>query len=463
MNLFLIFLVAFALTAHADYKSFYFEKAQEKKWSNFAPPSRNSDDTKSSNFKQMINPQDPNDLRTFNQRYFVDTQYAARKTSPTLFYLCGEATCNGAAGVVTYFAKRLKANIISLEHRYYGKSQPFKELSTANLQYLSTENALQDAANFQKFAMNQLGFQGKWIVLGGSYAGSLAAYYRQRYPNLVVGALASSGPVQADDNFDEYDLHVATVAGPDCLQKIQDVVAEVESALQNPEKLKSLKAAFSAEKLQTDLDFVYLIADMGALAIQYNYKDHFCELLNTTNPMEGYAKFTQEIYSDWGMNALSGSASGATSLNPADYESVFGMRQWFYQSCTEYGYWQNAFPDKKRSARSQLINSQYHREICGRLFNIEIATPIQKINDNFFKPLLLPSASQIFFTNGATDPWINLSLAKENGNDTNPNHSYFTISEAAHCDDLRPPKPTDLESLTEAREQFLNLATRWLE
>lgn len=462
MKLLTVCVAVFSAAAFADYKSFYFQKAQEKK-ENRTLSKPYSNQPEAQIFVQLINPSDPKDTRTFNQRYFVETQYATNKSSPTLFYLCGETTCGGVAAGLYSMAEKLKTNLIAIEHRYYGKSQPFSQLTTENLHYLSTEHALIDAANFQKYAMKILGFNGKWVVIGGSYAGSLAAYYRQKFPELVVGALASSGPVQAEENFETYDRHVAQVAGPQCLSQIKKVTAQLELALKHPEELSLLKAKFSAEKLLTELDFLYLVADMGALAVQYGYKDHFCQLLDSDNPMEGYAKFTQEIYKSWGMNALSGSASGAVSLSPADYENDFGMRQWFYQSCTEYGYWQNAYHDESLSARSQLINPTYHQDICRRLFGIEAPTPTSQINTQFFAPLLLETTSQIFFTNGSTDPWINLSIAEENGNTTNSKLSYFTIKGAAHCDDLRSPKPTDSEALKTARKTFLELVTQWLQ
>ncbi|GAY33484.1 hypothetical protein CUMW_007480, partial [Citrus unshiu] len=39
-------------------------------------------------------------------------------------------------------AKKFGAAVVSLEHRYYGKSSPFKSLSTENLKYLSSKQAL---------------------------------------------------------------------------------------------------------------------------------------------------------------------------------------------------------------------------------------------------------------------------------------------------------------------------------
>ena len=35
----------------------------------------------------------------------------------------------------------------------------------------------------------------KWLSVGGSSSGTLLALYRQRHPELVVGALASSAPM----------------------------------------------------------------------------------------------------------------------------------------------------------------------------------------------------------------------------------------------------------------------------
>lgn len=66
--------------------------------------------------------------------------------------------------------------------------QNFSDLSVENLQFLNSEQALADLAAFvqamnEKFKLEQ----SKWICFGGSYPGSLSAWFRLKYPHLVAG------------------------------------------------------------------------------------------------------------------------------------------------------------------------------------------------------------------------------------------------------------------------------------
>lgn len=76
-------------------------------------------------------------------------------------------------------------------------------MNITNLKYLTSEQALADLAAFIE-GMNQFygfGDEVKWIVIGGSYAGTLAAWLRLKYPHLVYGAIASSAPLLAKLDF----------------------------------------------------------------------------------------------------------------------------------------------------------------------------------------------------------------------------------------------------------------------
>lgn len=76
-------------------------------------------------------------------------------------------------------------------------------MSVDNLRYLSSEQALADLAYFIQ-GMNEkykLTRSNKWIVFGGSYPGSLAAWARMKYPHLIHAAVSTSGPLLAKINF----------------------------------------------------------------------------------------------------------------------------------------------------------------------------------------------------------------------------------------------------------------------
>ncbi len=456
------FLVLGSLVAKADPKDFYYRQYLQHR---MHATVLDSTTTQSGTFDQKLDHSNANDTRTFKQRYWYDTSLAQGPDSPVIFVLCGEAECGGGGefvGPVHDHAAKIHANMVTLEHRYYGQTQPFDQLTTDNLKYLTTDFALQDAAAFQAFAESQLQLTGKWVVVGGSYPGSLAAYYRLKYPNLVEGALASSGPVQARANFEDYDHHVFQVAGPQCAAQIKKVVAQIEAVLNDPTSLLAIKKQFEADTLTDNTDFLYLVADMGALAVQYGYKTQFCNLLAGSDPMTGYATFTKEIFQSWQMTALSDSVAGAIATDTSLYSSGVGNRQWWYQSCTEFGYFQNAWHDPAESARSQLINPAYHQAACQRLFGFDKAVDTDNINNNFYQPLLDPSTTNILFTNGSDDPWSLLSITVPNGNASNPNTTAYLIDGGSHCTDLLPASSTDSSSLQGARTLFDTLLAKWL-
>ncbi len=416
-------------------------------------------------FQQRIDHDHPA-LGTFAQRYYIDETYADSSNSPVFFYICGEAVCRPSSlnGAIREVAKQYHARMVALEHRYYGESLPRPTFSATDLKYLTTDFALRDLAAFQLSMTQSHHWTGKWIAFGGSYPGSLSAYYRLKYPDLVAGSLASSAPVQAKENFEEYDAHVTKVAGPECAAKMRLANQAIESAMQDEGRLHEMKRLFGIETLRDNSDFLFMVADIGSAAVQYGYKPIFCKMLTeNSDPIVGYAAFAQYLYQAWHIaDPMSLATQGAESENPADYADGLGMRQWYYQSCTEYGYWQNAHHDATQSTRSYLVNQDYFSNVCRRLFGIQSSANTAAINQQYYFPLLNESTSHIFFTNGSTDPWSLLSLSATNGNATNKNLHYTTIEGAAHCDDLHAPRATDTAALVSARLALSTYLSQWL-
>ena len=63
-------------------------------------------------------------------------------------YIGGEGTASCPSGYVTELAKKFKALVVTLEHRFYGESIPNDSSATENLKYLTVNNALADLATF---------------------------------------------------------------------------------------------------------------------------------------------------------------------------------------------------------------------------------------------------------------------------------------------------------------------------
>lgn len=144
--------------------------------------------------------------QTFAQRYWVDSEFATSPNAPIIYHICGEGNCAHGYFLhdnAIFWAQQLGARLVYLEHRYYGRSLPFSDLSASHLKFLTLSNVLDDLATFEKWISKQNGWTGPWIVVGGSYSGTLAALYRFEHPDLVVGALAASAPMKSGVGVDE--------------------------------------------------------------------------------------------------------------------------------------------------------------------------------------------------------------------------------------------------------------------
>ena len=62
-------------------------------------------------------------------------------------------------------------------------------MSDDSLQYLNSEQALADLAEFRNAMVSkfQLDNKNKWVMFGGSYPGALSAWFRLKYPHLTIG------------------------------------------------------------------------------------------------------------------------------------------------------------------------------------------------------------------------------------------------------------------------------------
>lgn len=424
-------------------------------------------------FTQALDHFDATNTQTFQQRYVIDSTYAKGASSPVVYYICGEGDCiNDELGPpgsewAWGLAQALGAHIVALEHRYYGQSQPFAQQTAANFTWLTVEQAIEDLATFQKWAVSTQGLSGKWVAIGGSYPADLAAIYRLKHPELVSGAIASSACAQFSNGTDDSDRVAAQTAGASCTQAFRaQVLTPIVNALGNETAMAPIKAAFDAADIPDDLDFLGTVTGMAIFAIQETGAQEFCAALQGSDPLTSFATFMKSSVATWGTRLVYWSYAGMGSTDATQFEGAIGMRQWMYQGCTEEGQFSAvvmmANPDTTASLSSALTNS-LPGKYCAQYFNQNSIPPIDQMNAEYYQPLLDPTkASNILFVSGSNDPaCFPYSISKENGNDTNPDTTTFTVQGGSHCEDLEPPQASDSASLQQARSLEVQLATQW--
>jgi len=121
---------------------------------------------------------------------------------------------------------------VSLEHRYYGASQPFSDWSLDNLKWLNTTQALEDIhkfINYMKITLDRK-MDRKVMIVGGSYPGAVVAWYQHKYNDATM-VWSSSGVINAIDNFKnfDYDIYNATSKSVGCaamVKNLTDIIDE---------------------------------------------------------------------------------------------------------------------------------------------------------------------------------------------------------------------------------------------
>ena len=260
-------------------------------------------------FTQRLDHFDRANSGTWQQRYFVN-HTLWNGTGPVMF-LFGherEMTADLVSGtwVINWLAEQFGALIVCLEHRFYGASWPTNDTSLAFLKrYLSTEQALEDAAVWTSHIKEQynVSASSKWIVLGRSYGGTLAALFRLKYPHLVTGAFATSGPLQAEVDYPEYNEVVDIALGEKCSSALRRANDKVTALLSNSTGQAQLAKDFSfCAPLTTPMQHAMLIeswsGDIGG-TVQYavgNDTQNLCDSFLSAGGGDPYKALIELYY-----------------------------------------------------------------------------------------------------------------------------------------------------------------------
>lgn len=385
----------------------------------------------------------------------------------------------------TSLAKQANGLLVTIEHRFFGASNPMPDLTGESLKYMTIENSLEDFASFLRqakanpsklFPNMGISKDAKAIFGGGSYSGNVAAWMRARYPHLVHSAWASSAIVYSRLLNYQFDLsfgrHLAALG---CAGGVSQAVKDADSVLlsENATALASLQTQFGVPPL-TASDTAGLLS---ALSTAYSMTPvtksgdpvdaSVCSFFTKKlNPLDAYAASTKHVIKERGMPQNALVQMGNSSLGIDNYSLGQIGRVWYYMSCTWFGDWQVAPPANTGidGYRSQLVNLNYFQDNCQKKFGTGVVVPVNvaRYNRQWFD--ILKGVTNIYYTTGSLDIWRDSTVITSTGTILpKVRGTVFKVIEGAtHVQDLSAERIDDLDSVRNARRIGDVLIKRWL-
>ncbi|XP_030022106.2 LOW QUALITY PROTEIN: thymus-specific serine protease [Manduca sexta] len=408
------------------------------------------------------------DDRMWNMRYFERLD-KWRPKGPVYLFINGEDEATQAflqTGIMYELAKETKGAMYLSEHRYYGKSIPFDDLSTENLKYLNSKQALADVAKLiEEIKLLPQFKSSKVVVVGGSYAGNLATWMELLYPQLIDAAIASSAPVVAKKDFYEYLENVSEDfeqhGTPNCLDKIAEIFKRYDELFKSPDGIAKLKAE----------EHICDKTDMNKNENkQIFFLDKSSEFMYTAqygNPKR-FKSHCEDLISTSAINSSKDEVLWNAKNDCFDYdfdEMIKSMKEidwlmsWTYQTCTEFSYFPTSSSDKQPFTKNIRMDLFYKMcsSLYGPTFNEQrIEEGVKNTNELFGG--LKPNVSNVVFVNGDLDPYHKLGVLEDVSYDAPAK----VIPRASHCRDLFSNRPGDHQELKEARNYIKYLVKKWI-
>lgn len=431
---------------------------------------------------------EPHSEGTFNLRYWFDATYY-RDGGPVIVLQGGETSGEDRLpylqkGIVYQLAKATGGLGVILEHRYYGTSFPVPDLSTENLRFLTTEQALADQAYFAQNIVfpgledkNLTASNAPYIAYGGSYAGAFVAFLRTQYPQVYWGSIASSGVTKAIYDYWEYYEPIRIYAPHECVtltQKLVNVMDNIFKHYNNAtQPAEQLKALFGLDGLEYNNDFMNTLSfGLGGWqgrnwdpALNDPTFSEYCGNItaNTTlrvtsdnatsiaksliclggyeaqvstllSPMLNFAGWVNQSLAS---TCTTGSQNECWTTHNSTYYQQHDLsqswRSWPYQYCTQWGFLQtgSGVPKTQLPLISRLIDLPYEEIICREAFNITTPPNTQIINKYGGYDI---AYDRLAIIDGEDDPWRRATphAPEAKNRTTTTDEPFILIADAVH-------------------------------
>ncbi|XP_034687382.1 lysosomal Pro-X carboxypeptidase-like [Vitis riparia] len=418
----------------------------------------------------------PESYITFQQRYVVNFKYwgGANASAPIFAYLGAEADLDydlSGLGFLTDNAHQFKALLVYIEHRYYGKSIPFGSREEAfknasTLGYFNSAQAIADYAEVLIYIKKKLLAENSpVIVVGASYGGMLASWFRLKYPHVALGALASSAPILYFDDITPHNGYFSIVtkdfreASESCYKTISESWSEIDRVASEPNGLSILSKKFricgqlnNSDELKEFLERTY------SIAAQYDAPPSYPVTVvcgGIDGAPEG-SDILSRIFA--GVVAFRGNMSCYYTSNTTDYP-IETIQGWGWQTCSEMVIPIGRAVNDTMFPPAPFNLTTFSRD-CTSLYGV---SPRPHWVTTYYgghdiELILRRFASNIIFSNGLRDPYSIGGVLK---NISNSILAILTVN-GSHCLDLLPAASTDPEWLVMQRKAEVEIIEGWI-
>ncbi|EGN95063.1 hypothetical protein SERLA73DRAFT_187354 [Serpula lacrymans var. lacrymans S7.3] len=452
-------------------------------------------------FDQLIDHNNPG-LGTFQQRYWTTWEFY-EAGGPIILMTPGETDADGYESYLTnetvngLIAQQQSGATIIVEHRFFGLSNPYDNLTSQSLELLNIQQAIDDLVYFaQNVDLPMPGGdqvkpdQAPWVLIGGSYSGALTSWTMVNKPGIFWAAYASSGVVEAITDYYGYFTPIREYMPQNCSADVEAVIAYLDQSYANNDTaaIDSLKSAFGlsglshiddfASALQDNLfDWQSLQPDVGPGAMFFQ----FCDALEVDNGISANA-------SGWGLDHtitawgsfwnttyyayVCGSVDAEECLGTYNTTSSYytstavnnANRSWFWMVCNQVGYYQVGPPEGQPAIVSRIIQPIYEERQCVNMFPQAFSTPptpTVEQTDTDYEGWNV-EVDRLFFANGLRDPWREATVSADGLNKPSTDTQPIYEGDGFHCSDLITENGVVDDTIAKVQTAGLSYMKTWL-
>jgi hypothetical protein len=454
-------------------------------------------------FDQLIDHNNPS-LGTFQQRYYFTYEYY-EPGGPIVISTPGEGNAEGYQGYLTnrtvngLIANSNHGAAVVIEHRFFGLSNPYPDLSEESFRVHTIEQAVEDLVYFAKTAHlpmpggDQVGAdKAPWILVGGSYSGALTSWVMQSRPGVFWAGYSSSGVSQAIEYYWGYFEPIRQSMPKNCSADVERVVAHFD-----------LTGVFGSKKAKLDLATKFGMQNVthfddvsGALR---NPIWSWQSLSPSTGPGGAFFKFCdalevkdgvsagpngwglEQALDAWGKYSTEWVAENCDSSQSVDaclgtYDTSLdywhdtsvdnAWRSWEWFLCAEFGYWQDGAPLGWPSLVSRLITPSYDNRQCNyffpKTFPSERSANPKDVQFNQKYGGWNINIDRLFIANGKQDPWKEATLSSDFHPRKSTDRQPIVVSNGFHCSDLGVRNSVD-PTIKQVQDLAVSYFGKWMQ